>query len=58
MEAELPSDCGRDVEIDIGSTTILIQADVETQALSALAAVCAANTSKLFMLLPLQVKRF
>ena len=47
METDLGKDLCRDVEIEIGSTTILIQADVETVSLSALAAICAANISNL-----------
>ena len=41
METEI----GRDVEIEIGSTIILIKADEETVSLAALASVCAVNAS-------------
>ena len=40
----------RDLEIEIGSATILITADEETSPLTTLAAVCAANASELYFL--------
>ena len=46
MEESQLSVSGKDVEIEIGSTTILIKADEETAPLTALAAACVANASK------------